>query len=204
MNQIFARRLINFLLGNDVFRLGQIFIASSDCFFHFADLCPHVALFNESVEKWTGLGTGISKQKLKHKISIIKSGLKLHGKNFKTVGKILEAFGGREMAAIAGSVIAARIKGIPVLLDGFITTVSAATLTLFKKNILDHCLISHQSSEPGHSGVISHLKKDPILDLNMRLGEGSGAVVASLIIRAALTTHNEMSTFSEAGISKKI
>ena len=117
------------------------------------------ALFNESVEKWTGLGTGISKQKLKHKISIIKSGLKLHGKNFKTVGKIFEAFGGREMAAIAGSVIAARVKGIPVLLDGFITTVSAATLTLFNKNILDHCLISHQSSEPGHSGVISHLKK---------------------------------------------
>ena len=105
------------------------------------------------------------------------------------------------MAAIAGSVIAARVKGIPVLLDGFITTVSAATLTLFNKNILDHCLISHQSSEPGHSGVISHLKKKPILDLNMRLGEGSGAVVASLIIRAALTTHNKMSTFSEAGIS---
>ena len=183
----------------DLLILGEMGISNTS-----AATAISCALFNESVEKWTGLGTGISKQKLKHKISVIKSGLKLHGKNFKTVGKILEAFGGREMAAIAGSVIAARVKGIPVLLDGFITTVSAATLTLFNKNILDHCLISHQSSEPGHSGVISHLKKKPILDLNMRLGEGSGAVVASLIIRAALTTHNKMSTFSEAGISKKI
>ena len=162
------------------------------------------ALFNTPVKKWTGLGTGISAKTLKNKISIIKKGLKLHGKKFDSVIEILSCYGGREMAAIAGSVIAARVKGIPVLLDGFITTVSAATLTLFNKNILDHCLISHQSSEPGHSGVISHLKKKPILDLNMRLGEGSGAVVASLIIRAALTTHNKMSTFSEAGISKKI
>ena len=86
------------------------------------------------------------------------------------------------MAAIAGSVIAARVIGIPVLLDGFISTASAATLTIFKKNFLDHCLISHLSSEPGHKGILSHLKKEPILDLNLRLGEGSGGVVAALII----------------------
>lgn len=162
------------------------------------------ALYNGPVNKWTGKGTGISEYKLKNKISVIKTGLKLHGTNFNSVCKILKSFGGREMAAIVGAIIAARIIGIPVLLDGFISTVSAATLCLFKKNILEHCLISHLSSEPAHRHVISRLKKEPIVDLNMRLGEGSGGAVAALIIKAALVTHNQMATFSEADVSKKI
>ena len=161
------------------------------------------AIFNASVKNWTGSGTGISERNLKNKISVINKGLKLHGKKFDSVIKILSCFGGREMAAIVGSVIAARVKGIPILLDGFVSTASAATLTIFDKNVLEHCLISHLSSEPGHKGIILKLKKEPILDLNMRLGEASGGAVASLIIRAALVTHNKMATFSEAGVSKK-
>ena len=161
------------------------------------------ALFNASVKKWTGLGTGVSKRNLKNKISVIQKGLKLHGKKFGSVIEILSCFGGREMAAIVGSVIAARVRGIPILLDGFVSTASAASLTIFNKNILEHCLISHLSSEPGHKGIILKLKKEPILDLNMRLGEASGGAVASLIIKAALVTHNNMATFSEAGISEK-
>ena len=128
----------------------------------------------------------------------------MHGKKFDRVDQILSAYAGREMAAIVGSVIAARVIGIPVLLDGFISTASAATLILFKKNILDHCLISHLSSEPGHIGILKHLKKKPILDLDMRLGEGSGGAVASLVLQASLVTHNKMATFSEAGVSSKI
>ena len=161
------------------------------------------ALFDSPVKKWTGLGTGISEENFKNKISVIKKGLKLHGKKFDSVVEILSSFGGREMAAIAGSVIAARIRGIPILLDGFVSTASAATLTIFNENILEHCLISHLSIEPGHKGIILKLKKEPILDLSMRLGEGSGGAVAALIIRAALVTHNKMATFSEAGVSKK-
>ena len=161
------------------------------------------ALFKTSVKKWTGLGTGISEKNLKNKISVIQKGLKLHGKKFDSVIKILSCFAGREMAAIVGSVIAARVRGIPILLDGFVSTASAATLTIFNKNILEHCLISHLSSEPGHKGIILKLKKEPILDLNMRLGEASGGAVASLIIKAAVVTHNKMATFSEAGVSKK-
>ena len=157
-----------------------------------------------SIEESTGLGTGISKKTLENKISVIKTGLKLHGKKFDRVDQILSAYAGREMAAIVGSVIAARVIGIPVLLDGFISTASAATLILFKKNILDHCLISHLSSEPGHIGILKHLKKKPILDLDMRLGEGSGGAVASLVLQASVVTHNKMATFSEAGISSKI
>ena len=161
------------------------------------------ALFKTSVKKWTGLGTGISEKNLKNKISVIQKGLKLHGKKFDSVIEILSCFGGREMAAIVGSIIAARVRGIPILLDGFVSTASAATLTIFNKNILEHCLISHLSSEPGHKGIILKLKKEPILDLNMRLGEASGGGVASLIIKAAVVTHNKMATFSEAGVSKK-
>ena len=161
------------------------------------------ALFNSSVKKWTGLGTGVSERNLKNKISVIQKGLRLHGKKFHSVVEILSCFGGREMAAIVGSVIAARVRGIPILLDGFVSTASAATLTIFNKNILEHCLISHLSSEPGHKGIILKLKKEPILDLNMRLGEATGGAVASLIIKAALVTHNKMTTFSEAGVTKK-
>lgn len=161
------------------------------------------ALFKGSVKNWTGFGTGLDSEGLLRKISVIESGLALHGNSFSSVESILSAYGGREMAAIAGSVIAARIRGIPVLLDGFICTAAAATLTLFNSKFLDHCLISHLSSEPGHIGVIKKLQKEPIIDLSLRLGEGSGAAVSSLIIRAALATHNGMSTFSEAGVSEK-
>ncbi len=183
----------------DLLILGEMGISNTT-----AATAISCALFNAPIEPWTGTGSGISQKKLKNKTSVIKAGLKLHGTKFTSVEKILSAYGGREMAAIAGSVIAARIIGIPVLLDGFISTASAATLTLFKRNILDHCLISHLSSEPGHKGIMSYLKKKPILDLNLRLGEGSGGVIAALIIKAALVTHNKMSTFSEAGVSQKI
>ena len=76
-------------------------------------------------------------------------------------------------------------------------------LTLFKKRILDHCLISHLSAEPGHARILKNLKKEPILDLNLRLGEGSGAAIASLILKSAIVTHNGMSTFSDAHITNK-
>ena len=116
----------------------------------------------------------------------------------------MSCYGGKEIVAIAGSVISARIKSIPVLLDGFITTAAASTLISFEKNILDHCLVSHLSAEPGHARILNNLKKEPILDLNLRLGEGSGAAIASHILRAALATHNGMSTFDNAKVSKKI
>ena len=140
------------------------------------------ALFNQPVELWTGIGTGLDTNGLSTKISVIESALKLHGKKFRSTKSILATLGGRELAAIVGSIIAARLLRIPVLLDGFICTSAAATLTIFDKKILDHCLISHLSTEPGHNGVLKFLNKKPILDLNMRLGEGSGAAIASLKI----------------------
>ncbi len=182
----------------DLLILGEMGIANTS-----AATAISCALFNESIESWTGKGTGISDKIIQKKISIIKTALNFHKSKFDKVEQILGTFGGREMAAIAGAVIAARVLGIPVLLDGFISTASAATLIIFKKDILDHCLVSHLSSEPGHKGILSYLNKEPILDLNLRLGEGSGGAVAALIIKSALITHNHMKTFSEAQVSEK-
>ena len=183
----------------DLLILGEMGIANTTSASAIAS-----ALFNEPVEEMTGIGTGINKYQLSKKIKIIKSALELHGTNFNDPASILSCYGGKEIAAIAGSVISARLMSIPVLLDGFISTAAASCLTLFKKRILDHCLISHLSAEPGHARILKNLKKEPILDLNLRLGEGSGAATALLILRAALATHNGMSTFDEAKVSKKM
>ena len=151
----------------------------------------------------TGIGTGLNNDQVLKKIEVIKTALKLHGKNFLDTISILSCYGGRELSAIVGSIISARLKSIPVLLDGFICTAAASTLVLFDKWILDHCLISHLSAEPGHPKILNKLGKEPILDLKLRLGEGSGAAVAVLILKAALATHNGMATFTDANISKK-
>ena len=182
----------------DLLVLGEMGIANTSSATAIA-----CALFDGPVESWTGCGTGVDAEGLRRKISAIKAAQVLHGKDFFSVETILSAYGGREIAAIVGSVIAARIRGIPVLLDGFICTAAAATLTLFDNNFLDHCLISHLSTEPGHIQLARRLNKEPIIDLSLRLGEGSGAAVSSLIIKAALATHNGMSTFAEAGVSGK-
>ena len=184
--------------GCDLLVLGEMGISNTT-----SATAISCALFDEPVDDWTGVGTGLNSKERLNKISVIKAAIELHGKKFDKVESILGSFGGREMAAIAGSVIAARVMGIPVMLDGFICTAAAATLTLFDEEILDHCLISHLSTEPGHSGILSHLGKEPILDLKLRLGEGSGAAVASLIMKSALVTHNGMSTFTEAGVSEE-
>ena len=161
-------------------------------------------VFKERVEVMTGVGTGLNKKQLTKKIEVIKSALKLHDKTSMDTISILCSYGGREISAIVGSIISARLKSIPVLLDGFICSAAASSLIVFDKMILDHCLISHLSTEPGHSKILNYLKKDPILDLKMRLGEASGAAIATLILKAALATHNGMATFTDAKVTQKI
>ena len=109
--------------------------------------------------------------------------------------------GGRELAAIAGAVLAARRHRIPVLLDGFVATAAIVPLTRLAAGILDHCRAGHVSAESGHRALLRELGLDPLLDLNMRLGEASGAGVAILLLRAALACHAGMATFAEAGVS---
>jgi nicotinate-nucleotide--dimethylbenzimidazole phosphoribosyltransferase len=109
--------------------------------------------------------------------------------------------GGRELAAIPGAILAARHHRIPVLLDGFVATAAVVPLTRLDAGILDHCRAGHVSAESGHRALLRELGLKPLLDLDMRLGEASGAGVAIALLRAALACHNGMATFTEAGVS---
>jgi nicotinate-nucleotide--dimethylbenzimidazole phosphoribosyltransferase len=115
--------------------------------------------------------------------------------------RIAAALGGRELAAILGATLAARRHSIPVLLDGFVCTAAVAPLYKLRTDTLAHALAGHVSAEAGHRMLLDALWLSPLLDLNMRLGEGSGAAAALLILRAALACHTGMATFAEAGVS---
>ncbi|MDM7459999.1 MAG: nicotinate-nucleotide--dimethylbenzimidazole phosphoribosyltransferase [Paracoccus sp. (in: a-proteobacteria)] len=150
-------------------------------------------------EDWVGPGTGATGEVLARKTQVVAQGLARHAPQ-DTVGT-LAAFGGREQAAICGAIVQARKLGIPVILDGFICSAAACVLTRDDHDALAHCLIGHESAEPGHRRLIAALGLPPILSLDMRLGEGTGAAVALMVLRAALECHNGMATFAEAGIA---
>ena len=115
----------------------------------------------------------------------------------------LRLVGGRELAAIFGATLAARLQGVPVILDGFVATAAAAPLARLHPEGLAHTLAGHVSAEAQHPRLLKLLDMDPLLDLGMRLGEGSGACLAVNILRSALACHNGMASFSEAGVSEK-
>ena len=167
-----------------------------------AALC--MARFGGNAGGWVGPGTGLDRAGVTHKTMIVQAAIDRHGEQLDDVIKLLSAYGGREIAAIAGAVLEARMRRIPVMLDGFISSAAASALTAGNRlDALDHCMISHLSPEPGHMRLASALRKQPLLDLRMRLGEASGAAVATLLVRAALATHNGMATFAEAGVSNR-
>ena len=160
-----------------------------------------MATLGGDAASWVGRGTGVDDNGLKLKADVISRGMATNQDMMGSGFGILSALGGREMAAIAGAVLAARHCRIPVLLDGYISTASALPLFKDNPNALDHCLISHRSQEPGHHQIIEKTGLMPLLDLGMRLGEGSGAATALPIVKSALAAHNGMATFAEAGVS---
>lgn len=178
----------------DVILLGEMGIGNSTVAAALA-----AATFGGSAEDWVGPGTGADDDIMARKINAVNAGLKRH-KGAATAASILGSYGGREQAAICGTVIRARELGIPVILDGFICSAAAGVLLVNDPEALDHCLLGHESAEPGHRRLVAVIKKKPVVTLDMRLGEGSGAAVALLILRAALECHNGMATFGEAGI----
>ena len=159
------------------------------------------ALFGGAAEDWTGRGTGVEGGTLARKIQVVAAGVEKHRHNPPL--EILRCLGGRELAAMAGAVVAARLRRVPVLLDGYVTTAAVAALALERPGALDHCLVGHVSVEPGHRRLIDKLGKAALLDLGMRLGEGSGAAVAVGLLKSAVACHTGMATFSAAGVSDK-
>jgi nicotinate-nucleotide--dimethylbenzimidazole phosphoribosyltransferase len=159
------------------------------------------ALFGGSARRWVGPGTGIGASALAKKRTVVAAGLRRHRNARGDAIELLRRLGGRELAAIAGAVIAARLKRVPVLLDGFVCTAAAAVLEAAVAGALDHCQVAHRSAEPGHGHLLDAIAKEPIFDLNMRLGEASGAVLAVPVLRAACACHAGMATFADAGVS---
>ena len=104
---------------------------------------------------------------------------------------------------MVGAIIAARTERVPVIVDGFVTTAAAAVLHALDPKAIDHCLFAHCSAEAAHRAVLQKLGKTPLLDLGLRLGEGTGAALAAGIVKAALAAHNGMATFEEAGVAGK-
>jgi len=161
------------------------------------------ALFGGGGARFAGHGTGLDEHGLKRKQEAIDAGLARHGAILGDPLRVAASLGGRELAAILGAALAARHRHIPVLLDGFVCTAAVAPLAKLRADALDHALAGHRSAEAGHRLLLEALGLPPLLDLGMRLGEGSGAAVAVLVLRAALACHTGMATFAEAHVSGK-
>ena len=161
------------------------------------------ALFGGGGVRWAGRGTGVDDEGLARKRTTIDRALARHAAVLDDPLKVAAALGGRELAAILGAALAARRNNIPVLLDGFVCTAAVAPLYKLRTDTLAHALAGHVSAEAGHRLLLEALWLSPLLDLHMRLGEGSGAAAALLLLRAALACHTGMATFAEAGVSDK-
>jgi nicotinate-nucleotide--dimethylbenzimidazole phosphoribosyltransferase len=180
----------------DLLAVGEMGIANTTTA---AMLCA--ALLGGGAERWAGRGTGVDDEGLARKCAAVEAALDFHRDILRDPLEVAAALGGRELAAIAGAILAARRNRIPVLLDGFVATAAVVPLTRLNAAILDHCRAGHVSAEQAHRALLHELGLDPLLDLNMRLGEASGAGVAILLLRAALACHGGMATFGEAGVS---
>ena len=180
----------------DLLAVGEMGIANTTTA---AMLCA--ALLGGGAARWAGRGTGVDDAGLARKRAAIEAALEHHGGILGDPLKVAAALGGRELAAIAGAILAARRHRIPVLLDGFVATAAILPLARLDAGILKHCRAGHVSAESGHRALLGELGLEPLLDLGMRLGEASGAGIAIPLLRAAVACHGGMATFTEAGVS---
>jgi nicotinate-nucleotide--dimethylbenzimidazole phosphoribosyltransferase len=180
----------------DLLVIGEMGIANTTAA---AALCARS--FGGDASDWAGPGTGVDAAGIARKREVVNQALNLHADAPLTPLETLRRLGGRELAAMAGAVLAARLARVPVVLDGFVAGAAIAPLAAANPAITDHILAGHCSAEPGHRRLLDRLGLEPLLSLDMRLGEGSGAAVAVGVIRAALAAHAEMATFAEAGVA---
>lgn len=163
----------------------------------------HLALYGGSAADWVGPGTGSEGDVLRRKIEAVEKAVAFHKDHLSDPLEVLRRLGGREIAAMAGAILAARVQRIPVIIDGYVATSAAAILKAANPSALDHCLIGHVSAEPGHLKSVEKLGKTPLLALGMRLGEGTGAALAAGLVKAAAACHSGMATFESAGVTNR-
>ncbi len=161
------------------------------------------ALHGGKAEDWVGPGTGVDAAGMIRKADAVRRAVALHASHLADPLEVLRRVGGRELAAMVGAILAARLQHIPVVVDGYVATAAAAILHAMRPDALDHCIAGHKSAEPAHAQLLAKLGMAPVLDLGMRLGEASGAAMAAGLIKAAADLHNGMATFASAGVSGK-
>lgn len=164
----------------------------------------YAALYGGSGADWVGRGTGADDAILARKIAAVDTALALHRDHLQDPLEVLRRLGGREIAAILGAILAARMQRVPVILDGFVVCAAAAILQALDPSTLDHCMAGHVSAEQAHGRVLERLGKRPLLDLGMRLGEGTGAALALGVAKAALACTRDMATFAQAGVAGRL
>ncbi|MCF6315066.1 MAG: nicotinate-nucleotide--dimethylbenzimidazole phosphoribosyltransferase [Marinosulfonomonas sp.] len=159
------------------------------------------ALFGGAAGDWTGRGTGVDDAGLAVKTRVVADGLARHADVLDDPLQVLRCLGGRELAAMAGAIARARVLRIPVILDGFICSAAASVLEMTVTGALDHTVAGHVSAEAAHGVILKNIGKEPLLALDMRLGEGSGAALAIGVLKGAIGCHSGMATFAEAGVA---
>ncbi len=184
--------------GTDLLALGEMGIGNTTI----AAAIYH-ALYGGKASDWVGRGTGVDDAGLARKIAAVEKAVALHRDHLSDPLEVMRRLGGREIAAVAGAIMAARMERIPVILDGYVVCAAAAILQALDPACIDHCLAGHLSAEGAHGDVLRRLGKTPLLDLGMRLGEGSGAALAIGIVKAALACHRDMATFAQANVPGK-
>ena len=182
----------------DVLCLGEMGIGNTT-----VAAAIYAALYGGSAADWVGRGTGVDDPGLARKVAAVEAALALHRDHLADPLEVLRRVGGREIAALVGAILAARMQRVPVLLDGFVVCAAASVLHALDPHAIDHCLAAHVSAEQAHRMVLTRLGKAPLLDLGMRLGEGSGAGLALGLLKAALACTRDMATFAEAGVAGK-
>ncbi len=163
----------------------------------------YAALYGGTGADWVGRGTGVDDAGLARKADAVDRALALHGPELTHPLAILARLGGREIAAMLGALLAARHQKVPVIIDGYVATVAASIAHAVNPAAIDHCLFAHVSAEGAHAKALAHMGQTGLLDLGMRLGEGSGAALAAVLAKTALHLHTNMATFESAAVSGK-
>ncbi|WP_233897127.1 nicotinate-nucleotide--dimethylbenzimidazole phosphoribosyltransferase [Tenacibaculum piscium] len=157
---------------------------------------------NTSIESCVGKGTGLDDSGVLKKANILKNTLNLHQKNIKNPIDALATFGGFEIVMMCGAMLEAASLKMTILVDGFIVTSALLAAQAINKNILDYCIFCHTSGEQGHEKMLQFLNAKPLLNIGLRLGEGTGSAIAFPIVKAAVSFLNEMATFKSANVSE--
>jgi nicotinate-nucleotide--dimethylbenzimidazole phosphoribosyltransferase len=194
-----GRRAVQAVGPADLVLFGEMGIGNTT-----AAAAVAAALLGKPASAIAGAGTGLDSAGIAHKVRVIEAGLARHGlagAGQADPWRVLASVGGLEIAALAGAIVAAAQRGAPVLVDGFIVSVAALLATRLNPTCRPWLIFSHRSAEQGHAVVLEALAARPVLDLNLRLGEGSGAATALAVVRLACALHNGMATFEEAAVS---